>query len=97
MEPDQILRGILFVEALFAVLLYGGFLGHHWIRATWATRITLIGGGGVLVYVLLGQVKAFLLDVPFDAYSTVGFLALPVFIGGLLAVRHKERNRHEVA
>ncbi len=84
MDADSLLRGLLAAEAFVAVLLAGQWLGSAWHDRGWPTRIILSGGIGILVYVLLGQVKAFNLDIPFDWFSVIGLGAYTVFLVGLI-------------
>lgn len=86
-------RFLLFVLALVAFLMYGGFVGFAWRGRQWPTRLLLLGTWIVLLYALAGQAKAYMLNIPFDGFSVVGVVGLSVFNVGLLAVRHKERNR----
>ena len=93
--PDHLLtwRAVLGIQALVALVMYGGMLGHFWRRLHNPLRLLAVGALGVGVYVLAGQAKAYNLDIPFDGYSWVGVAAYTVVIVALLAVRHVERRR----
>lgn len=86
-------RAVLALEALLALVMYGGMLGHFWHRLHGPLRLLAVGALGVGVYVLAGQAKAYNLGIPFDGYSVIGVVAYTVVIVALLAVRHVERRR----
>lgn len=87
------LRGLLSAEIFAVLILLGGWIGDLWPERGWAVRVVLIGAGSANTYVLAGQVKAFNLQVPFDAVSGFGLLAYTVLVVGLGWV-FIERHRH---
>lgn len=82
-DTDLVLRGVLTAQAILALLLVAGFFGTIWPERGWPTRVVILGLAGVMVYVLTGQVKAFNLGIPFDAFSLVGLVAYAVLLTGL--------------
>lgn len=90
-------RGLLALQATLGLLMYGGMIGHFWRRLSWPLRYLSVAGGGVGVYVLLAQVKAFNLGIPSDGYSATGVVAYTAVITALLAVRYVERRRTKEA
>lgn len=95
MVDDQVLRGLLFAAALAAVLMYGLWAGPGWRERSWPMRLVIIGGGVLLIYVLAGQVKAFNLSIPFDAFSAVGLTGALIFDTGLTLQLKHQHSRHE--
>lgn len=91
-ELDHILRATLTLEAMIALLFAGHWFGSIWHERTWPIRVILIGLGGVMTYALAGQVKAFNLDIPFDAFSWLGLIAYTVLLTGFTWQRHRERR-----
>ncbi|UIU47055.1 hypothetical protein [Microcystis phage MinS1] len=81
---DHVLRGILAAQALLAILLAGQWLGDVWHSRGWPARCIFAGALGVLVYVLAGQAKAYLLGIPFDAFSVLGVIAYTLLLTGLV-------------
>lgn len=92
LEPDHILRGVLAFEALAALLLSGSFFGSIWPERGWPIRVICVGLFGVLVYVFVGQIKAFNLDIPFDGFSMVGLLAYSVLLSGFVWFTAREQR-----
>ena len=94
-EASELLtwRAVLALEALLALVMYGGMLGHYWRRLHNPLRLLAVGALGVGVYILAGQAKAYNLGIPFDGYSVIGVVAYTVLLVALLAVRHVERRR----
>lgn len=92
-EADLLLRGVLAVEAFFALVLTGNALGHIWAGHHWSMRVTFIGGMGVEVYVLAGQHKAYVREIPFDIYSWIGLVGYSVLLVGLTWLITRERRQ----
>jgi hypothetical protein len=83
-DVDVLLRAVLAGESLVAMLLAGHLLGSLWHERGWPVRVILVGALGVLAYVLAGQVKAYNLGIPFDAFSWIGLTAYAVLLSGLV-------------
>ena len=81
-ETDIVLRGVLAAIAFTAVIIGGAVVGNLWHARSWPLRCITLGCLGVLVYVLAGQVKAYLIGIPFDGFSWVGVAAYVVLLGG---------------
>lgn len=94
MTPDEALRGFLTAQALVALVLGGAILGTLWGERGWPVRTFILGGMGMLVYVLAGQAKAFLTGIPFDGFSWVGIAAYVILIvGAVWAITVERRGR----
>lgn len=93
-DADTILRAFLALEAFVALVLTGSALGHIWAGHHSPMRVTFIGGMGVEIYVLAGQHKAYVRDIPFDGYSTIGLVGYTVLLIGLVWLITRER-RHQ--
>lgn len=93
MTHDQLLRLVLGGEAFVGLILGGALLGSLWARRGWPLRTVTFGGLMVLIYVLAGQVKAFLLDIPFDWFAWLGVVAYAVLIVGCVwSIRAARRD-----
>lgn len=94
-DTDLVLRGVLAAQAFLALMLTGNALGHIWSQFHWPMRITFIGGMIVELYVLVGQHKAYVREIPFDGYSFVGLVGYTVLLIGLIWLITKERRQHQ--
>lgn len=94
MPVDHILRGVLAI-ALLAAVLMSGPVGRRVVpHRGWPLRVLLVGMFILLIYLLVGQVKAFNLHIRFDWVSAIGLIgALTVDTG--LAWFLRQQRRHE--
>lgn len=94
MTDDHILRGVLTALAFATLVLGGAVVGSIWAQRGWPMRLVSIGCLLLLVYVLAGQVKAFLIGIPFDYFSWVGVVAYTVLLTGCVwSIAHERRGR----
>ncbi|EFQ84706.1 hypothetical protein HMPREF0063_10047 [Aeromicrobium marinum DSM 15272] len=87
------MRLVLFVHAIVAVLLWAPFAATLWQMRPWYIRGVFVGLGGVLLYVLAGQAKAYDYAVPFDLVSWGGLTAMAV-LNGFMAITIVRESEH---
>jgi hypothetical protein len=87
------LRWVLFTEAVLACLLYARLTGKYLLRPGWALRLTLTGVGGIMVYVTIAQIKAYLRESPFDLVALVGLISVTTFDAGAIWYLSERRRR----
>lgn len=87
------LRLVLFILCSGAVVQWAPFVRVLWPNRTWPIRGVLVSLGGVLLYVLAGQAKAYELGVPFDRVSWAGLLSMLVLDVLLLVAIVRESAR----
>ena len=95
MTTDQMLRAFLTGEVAIAITLTGALVGTLWPKhqREWHWRAIGLSALAVLVYVFTGQIKAFLIDIPFDGFSWVGLIALLLANGALIWSLHHEEKK----
>lgn len=92
-DLDLALRGLLTVEAFVALFISASFFGTIWPERGRPTRVVIVGLGVILVYVFVGQFKAYRLHIPFDLFSMIGLVGYTVLLVGGSWFIHERRNR----
>lgn len=90
---DHILRTLLTGQAVACLVLFGHYVGSTWAERTRPMRTVMLGVALVMCYVISGQAKAFMLNIPFDGFSWFGVFAYSVLIAGFVWHIAREQGR----